>query len=159
MWMQRGEQVKIPAPGTNEKVHVFGAWNYAQDRIEYQTHERKTRFEFRTFLTDLIENHYPDRYLILVLDNASYHHARIVEEYLESVKERVFAFWLPTYAPELNLIERVWKHLKQVGLNNFFFETLAALKEATHQVFDAMNQENSTLKIIFEKHINLAMAA
>lgn len=157
--MQRGQQVKIPAPGTNEKIHLFGAWNYAQDRIEHQTHVKKTRFEFRTFLQELIENRYPDRYVILVMDNASYHHAKMVQEYLESVKERVFAFWLPTYAPELNLIERVWKHLKQVGLNNFFFGNVASLEEAVHQTFNSMNQINSTIKINFQKHKDLVTAA
>lgn len=157
--MQRGQQVKIPAPGSNEKIHLFGAWNYAQDKIEYQTHAKKTRYEFRAFLQNLVESRYPNRYLILVMDNASYHHAKIVQEYLESVKERVFAFWLPTYAPELNLIERVWKHLKQVGLNNFFFGNVASLEEAVHQTFDSMNQKNSTIKINFQKHKDLVTAA
>ena len=90
-----------------------------------------------------------------MLDNASYHHAHIVQEYLETVKDRVFVFWLPAYAPELNLIERVWKHLKQVGLNNFFFETLIALETATHQVLDAMNLKKLTMKITFQKHNEL----
>lgn len=157
--MQRGQQVKIPAPGSNEKIHLFGAWNYAQDKIEYQTHVKKTRFEFRAFLQDLIERRYPNRFLILVMDNASYHHAKMVQEYLESVKEQVFIFWLPTYSPELNLIERVWKHLKQVGLNNFFFGNVASLEEAVHQTFDSMNQKNSTIKINFQKHKDLVTAA
>jgi transposase len=155
MWMPRGEQVKIPAPGSNKKFHVFGAWNYAKDQIHYQTHHKKTRFEFRTFLKHLIEKRYSKRYVVLVLDNASYHHAHIVQEYLQTVKDRVFVFWLPTYAPELNLIERVWKHLKQVGLNNFFFETLTALETATHQVLDTMNLKKLTMRITFQKHNDL----
>jgi transposase len=158
MWMVKGEQVKIPAPGTNQKVHVFGAWNYAKDRIHYQTHQKKTRHEFLTFLKHLIERRYPRRYVVLVCDNASYHHARIIQEYLETVQNRVFVFWLPAYAPELNLIERVWKHLKQVGLNNFYFETLEKLEQAIHQVFDAVNLKKMTLQITFEKHNELCTA-
>lgn len=153
--MLRGEQAKIPAPGSNKKFHAFGAWNYAKDQIHYQTHPKKTRYEFRTFLKHLIEKRYRKRYVVLVLDNASYHHAHIVQEYLETVKDRVFVFWLPAYSPELNLIERVWKHLKQVGLNNFFFETLTALETATHQVLDAMNLKKLTMKITFQKHNEL----
>lgn len=156
--MFRGQKVKIPAPGSNKKLHVFGAWNYAKDHIHYQTHPKKTRYEFREFLKHLIEKRYPRRYVILVLDNASYHHAQIVQEYLETVKDRVFVFWLPTYAPELNLIERVWKHLKQVGLNNFFFETLTVLETATHQVLDAMSLRKMTLRIAFQKHNELCTA-
>ena len=156
--MKKGEQVKIPAPGTNQKLHVFGAWNYARDRIHYQTHHRKTRYEFLTFLKYLVERRCSGRYVVLVLDNASYHHARIVQEYLETVRNRVFAFWLPAYAPDLNLIERVWKYLKQVGLNNFFFETLDNLEQAVHRVFDAVNLKKMTLTITFEKHKELATA-
>ena len=83
--MEKGDQVKIPAPGTNQKLHVFGAWNYAKDRIHYQTHHKKTRYEFLTFLKHLIERRHGGRYLVLVLDNASYHHARIFPEYLETL--------------------------------------------------------------------------
>ena len=92
---------------------------------------------------------------MLVCDNASYHHARIVQGYLETVENRVFVFWLPAYAPELNLIERVWKRLKQVGLNNFYFETLKKLEQAVHHVFDAVNLKKITLQIAFEKYKEL----
>lgn len=156
--MVKGEQVKIPAPGTNQKVHVFGAWNYAKDRIHYQTQHKKTRYEFLTFLKHLIERRYHGRYVVLVCDNASYHHARMIQEYLGTVQSRVFVFWLPAYAPELNLIERVWKQLKQVGLNNFYFETLEKLEQAIHQVFDAVNLKKMTLQITFEKHNELCTA-
>jgi transposase len=127
IWMTRGEQVKIPAPGTNKKVHLFGAWNFAHDHIGSQIHQKKTRYEFKKFLEELLVRRYPYQYLVLVLDNASYHHAQVIQQYLKPFKDRVFIFWLPTYAPELNLIERGWKHLKQVGLNNYFFETIEHL--------------------------------
>ena len=51
----------------------------------------------------------------LVLDNASYHRARLVRELAESLNIELLD--LPPYSPNLNLIERVWKLVKKLALS------------------------------------------
>lgn len=51
----------------------------------------------------------------VVLDNASYHRARVVRDLAEALD--IELLFLPPYSPNLNLIERVWKLVKKLALN------------------------------------------
>jgi transposase len=48
------------------------------------------------------------RRVVVITDNARYHHARLHKEWRASHVEDVLDY-LPPYSPELNPIERVWK--------------------------------------------------
>jgi len=57
----------------------------------------------------------------IILDNASYQRCLAVTEYAEKLGiELVF---LPSYSPNLNIIERVWKFVKSQILNAAYIET------------------------------------
>lgn len=66
---------------------------------------------FHAFVEQVIAR-WSDADLVLVLDNASYHKAAALRHWLAHQAPRVTVFWLPTYTPHLNLIERVWRFLK-----------------------------------------------
>ena len=46
-------------------------------------------------------------------------------------QDRVWPLWLPAYAPELNLVERVWRHLKDKLSCHRWWADLDALEAAT----------------------------
>jgi transposase len=41
--------------------------------------------------------------ILLVLDNAKYHHAKILQPWIESVSNILELFFLPPYSPDLSL--------------------------------------------------------
>ena len=41
----------------------------------------------------------------MILDNARIHHAKLIQLFLRKVKDRLKLVFLPSYSPELNLIE------------------------------------------------------
>lgn len=47
--------------------------------------------------------------ILLVLDNARYHHALLLQPWLESMSDVLELFFLPAYSPDLNPIEMLWK--------------------------------------------------
>jgi transposase len=56
-----------------------------------------------------IEAMFPDkRQLHVFLDNARYHHAKLVQAWLARPECRVKLHFVPTYCPHLNPIERLW---------------------------------------------------
>ncbi|WP_339172398.1 transposase [Anoxybacillus sp. FSL W8-1294] len=64
---------------------------------------------------------YTDRFLVLVLDNARIHHAKMVQAFLDGEEGAAFHFiFLPPYSPQLNPIERLWKWLKDEVIANVF---------------------------------------
>ncbi|WP_279512418.1 transposase [Candidatus Thiosymbion oneisti] len=52
-------------------------------------------------------------------DNARYYRSKAVQEYLKT--SRIQLVFLPPYAPNLNLIERLWKFFKQKVLSNQYW--------------------------------------
>jgi len=58
--------------------------------------------------------------ITLVLDNARYQHARVVEELAEQLN--IELLFLPTYSPNLNLIERLWKFVRKECLNARYYK-------------------------------------
>lgn len=64
----------------------------------------------------------------LFLDNARYQKCKIVLELAEQLK--IELIYLPSYSPNLNLIERLWRHVKQEVLYSKYYETFPKFKAA-----------------------------
>jgi DDE superfamily endonuclease len=157
MWMFKGQQAEIPAAGTNQKIHLFGALNFATNHVCYQISESKTQWQMETFLLALLTECYPDEYLVLVLDSVSYHQTELIENLLQDYDTRIFVLWLPKYCPELSLIERFWEYMKQVVFNNYYFGEVANLVQAAHLFFEEHNTNpEADFSIAFRLSKNLS---
>ena len=66
----------------------------------------------------------------LVCDNGRFHTTQAVQAWLHANRDKIAIFWLPPYCPSLNLIERLWGHLKRTVLANVLFETIEDLVAA-----------------------------
>lgn len=83
----------------------------------------------------------------LILDNARYHHARIVRRWRLHHPRFIFLF-LPAYSPNLNLIERLWRFFHQKITWNNYFETFSEFKKATLTFFENLKQYHSELETL-----------
>jgi len=120
---------------------------------------RKNGAQFNEFLKQLAEA-YKGQRVVLVLDNASYHHTAATMELLSEHADHLFTLWLPTYSPELNLIEGLWGYLKRSGLNNYFFGDVETLEVAIDEVFADLNQHpETTLSLTYKTSQNFCKSA
>jgi hypothetical protein len=79
-----------------------------------------------------IEALYPLLALIHVfLDNARYHHAKLVQEWLARPDCRIKLHFIPTYCPHLNPIERLWGLMHRNVTHNKCYATYVQFAEAT----------------------------
>lgn len=72
--------------------------------------------------------------IYLILDNAKYHHARMVNAWRQTHGRIKFIF-LPSYSPNLNLIERLWRFFHQQITWNRYFETFEQFKSESLAFF------------------------
>jgi transposase len=116
--------------------------------------ERKNGQSFIEFLEHLLVQTYPTQSVILVMDkdNASYHYSAPVRAALRLFAHRVRVFWLPQYCPELNLIERFWKHLKQTAWANKLSATIDSLRKNVVEVLRLQNDGHSSQRLTFAKN-------
>ena len=73
---------------------------------------KKNGGDFAVFL-ERVSRAWPKEDLVVVLDNVSYHRSAAMRTWWAAQEGRILPFWLPAYAPMLNLLERVWRFLKQ----------------------------------------------
>jgi transposase len=118
-------------PPTRRSAGYFGAVRLRDGRFLYR---RETeRFGAGTFFDFLRQFHRANRAngrrMVLILDNASYHHARLHRPWREAHADRISFEFLPVYSPELNPIERVWKFTRRRCLHNRYFPQLERVIE------------------------------
>ena len=83
-------------------------------------------------LLELIEALYPMLVLIHVfLDNARYHHAKLVREWLARPGCRIKLHFIPPYCPHLNPIERLWGLMHRNVTHNKCYATCGQFADAT----------------------------
>ena len=117
-----------------------------------QAAQAKNANSFLDYLEQLLTVEYPSQRLVLVLDNAPFHHSRQVQAYLSLFEQRVLVCWLPPYSPDLNLIERFWKHLKDHVLANKLFLNPTALSAHVQRLVAAQNQPGHPLRLAFSNY-------
>ena len=66
--------------------------------------------------------------ITLVLDNARYQKCQIVQDLAKSLD--IELLYLPSYSPNLNLIERLWKFVKKQCLYSKYYENFTLFQEA-----------------------------
>lgn len=76
----------------------------------------------------------------IVLDNASYHRAKVVRELAEELG--IELLFLPPYSPNLNLIERVWKLVKKLALNARTLSDFDAFAKSVTQTVENLETEH-----------------
>lgn len=129
MWALVGQQPEVPAPGKNEKTVVYGGVDYRTGKLTYTLADSKCGAAFLTFLVALLAA-YAGRKIRLVCDNGRFHSTKVVQQWLTEHRAQIEVFWLPPYSPSLNLIERLWGHLKRTILANVLFASLDDLVAA-----------------------------
>ena len=148
MWARKGHQPEVPAPGKNEKRVVYGGVDYATGRITYTVAATKSGAHFLAFLTALVAA-YAGRKIRLVCDNGRFHTTKAVRAWLEANRGSIEVYWLPPYCPSLNLIERLWGHLKRTALANVLVVTLDDLVRAFRKGVTRVNGRRERMGFMF----------
>jgi transposase len=148
MWARVGHQPEVPAPGKDEKRVVYGGVDYATGKITYTVAATKSGAHFLAFLVTLVAA-YAGRKIRLVCDNGRFHTTKAVQEWLEANRENIEVYWLPPYCPSLNLIERLWGHLKRTAIANVLFVTLDDLVRAFRKGVTRVNGRRERMGFMF----------
>ena len=115
----------------SQKINLLGAVEAGSGEIVVEEVEgNTTHAEVFSFLEKLGEDATKECPVFVLLDQASYHtHKKILEERMVWAKRHFYVFYLPTYSPHLNDMERVWKHLKYHLLRRRFYKNVTELRQ------------------------------
>ena len=127
-------RVFVKTSAGRERYNVLGAIDsHNHELISVRTTDNINSFKV-VELMNLIKEKHPNTPVSLVMDNARYQRAKIVQEHAEKIGiELVF---LPSYSPNLNLIERLWKLTKKRCLTNRYYSDFKRFSSAIDQCLD-----------------------
>lgn len=130
-WAPREEKIAIEQTSGRQRINIHGAIDLetGQTRmIEVETVDAASTIK----LLESIEALYPTLALIHVfLDNARYHHAKLVQEWLAQPGRRIKLHFVPAYCPHLNPIERLWGVMHKHVTHNKCYATCREFADAT----------------------------
>jgi transposase len=126
MWAPVGTQAQVPIIGSHAKQFLTGVLNIRTgDYVDYaSTQFRQTHFQD---VLRLIRTHWRGWQIVLFLDRNSAHRTLASQRVAQELGIQLR--WLPTACPELNVLDCLWRHLKDDVLAN---RPLPDLEAVTH---------------------------
>jgi transposase len=141
MWMRIGQQVKWPAPLTNQKCSIFGVINVLTGEVVHRLYPRQRTVEMIAFLEVLLL-HYAGRPILLILDQASIHKSKALRAWL-ALHPQIELAYLPKYAAHRdNPIEKLWWHLKGSVVANCCWSSMDQLIATVNRYFDQLTPDD-----------------
>ena len=125
-WSRRGRQPEVPTSGKRKGYKVFGAIEYFSGRLFSQGIEGRFNSDsYQGFLQMIMAQ--TTQPLFLIHDGARYHTSAATQAFLAAHRDRITVEPLPSYSPDYNPIEYLWKKTKQRATHNKYFKEFAAL--------------------------------
>jgi transposase len=125
-WARRGHEPEVPTSGKRKGYKVFGAIEYFSGRLFYQGIEGRFNSEqYQAFLQRIMAQ--TTAHVFLIHDGARYHTSASPQAFLAAHRDRLTAEPLPSYSPDDNPIEYLWKKTKQRATHNKYFKEVVEL--------------------------------
>lgn len=115
--------------------------------------EKLIQAEYFKHLQQIL-NRFPDKEIILFTDNFPTHTNSAADTFYKSHPRLILVF-MPKYSPKLNIIESIWKELKNV-VGNWFYSTIIEMERAIRKFFRSLcydKQKVITLAALNEKYL------
>jgi transposase len=155
-WIKKGQDNIIKSNTGRQRININGA-------LDAETHAVITREDERInaqstiALLEQIEAAYPLAAIIYVIcDNARYYRSKLVGQFLETSKIQLI--FLPSYSPNLNLIERLWKFMKKKVLYNKYYEKFDVFKQTALGFFENIQQYKTELDSLLTNNFRVLNA-
>ena len=144
------DQGSGPAPCAHPQVgRLLRGRQFAHRHVRPLPVHHVQRGHVRDLSEDALRHRSRDTRMVLVLDNARYHHAVLLKPLLRKYRAVLTLLFLPPYSPQLAPIERVWKLARRLATHNRFFATLDDVLTAVSTCFDRWrNTQLSTAEIM-----------
>jgi transposase len=131
----------IKAASGRNRINVLGSVNAITKEVITLCNTTYISAETIVAFLKQLKDHYGELPIKIVLDNARYQHCKLVEETAKQLN--ITLLFLPSYSPNLNIIERLWKFTKKTILYAKYYDTPAKFHQAVTGFFKIVNQKHN----------------
>jgi transposase len=152
-WARRGVQPIVKTGGKRKGYKVLGLIEYFSGRFFYQgQEERFTSETYQTFLRDVLRQ--TRQHLFLIQDGAKYHTSKSTQQFFAAHAERLTVCQLPSYSPDYNPIEYLWRKVKKEATHNKYFEAFENLVQSVEKTLAAFTERAPEVLNLFGRYCN-----
>jgi transposase len=130
-------RIFVRAASGRQRFNVLGAWNAITRELIAVTNTTVVNTATMCELLRKIAAQGLSGPITLVLDNARYQRNTVVQDLAKELG--ITLLFLPSYSPNLNLIERLWKFLKRRSLYGRYHPTFAGFRAAIEETIDGLS--------------------
>lgn len=161
-WAPVGQQPVVKTTGKRRGYKVFGLIDFFSGRFFYQAlKERFNSERYQDFLRQVLNQ--TSKHLILIQDGAKYHTSKATRTFFEALKARLTVFQLPSYSPDYNPIEFLWKNMKRRATHNQYFpqfqDLVSSVEEALAYFASQLGEIKNLMGLYVESLAALPAAA
>jgi transposase len=146
-WALKGETPVVQTSGRRKGYKVLGVIDLLHGQFFYQAiTERFNSETYQAFLQMVLDQ--TTQHLILVQDGARYHTSAATHAFFAAHQERLTVFQLPTYSPDYNPIEFLWRKIKRQATHNQYFPEFTDLQAAVDKGLAEMAKQTEAIKAL-----------
>lgn len=151
-WAPKGKQPVVKTCGKRKGLKMFGVIEFENGGFEYAECDGKFNGEsYIEFLKRVLRKYSCP--VLLIEDGAPYHRGNIVKEFKEQMKNenRLFTYSLPSYSPDKNPIEKLWKNTKRDATHLRYFPTFEDLRKSVVRAFEKYLNDATKIICVMKK--------
>lgn len=152
-WLEKGKTREIRSNSGRQRLNLNGALSLEDYEVIIREDESINAQSTIKLLTALEAKNPDAETIYCILDNARYYRALIVKEYLKTSKVKLV--FLPSYSPNLNLIERLWKFYRKKILYHRHYSSLREFKTVTMDFFKNLSSHREELATLLTENFEI----
>lgn len=156
-WVLKGEEKEIKSVSGRQRLNINGLLNANNSTdivtITSDTINSQSTQELYQKIIDLNPN---KNKIYIICDNARYYKNKALNEWLLNTK--IVQIFLPPYSPNLNIIERLWKFLKNEVIHSTFYRTFNEFKNGVSNFFNNIENYEEKLTTLLTNNFHIKTA-
>jgi transposase len=150
-WAPKGKQPLIPTNGNRKSLKVFGMIDYFFGKFIHQIIDGKLNgSSYIKFLRKVLRE--TSQKIMVIQDGAPYHRSKELTDFEKDMSKRLSLHRLPSYSPDFNPIEYVWRKIKRAATHNVYFESFSDLTDTVRKQLTKLKRSPNEILELFTKY-------
>lgn len=136
-WILKGEKKEIKTNTGRQRININGALCLEKKEVIIDEAPTINAQSTMSLLSKILLKNKNSKRIYVIADNAKYYRCKLMQEWLEK-NPKIQLIYLPTYSPNLNIIERLWKYFHKKTTYNKYYEKFGSFRNAILMFFNTI---------------------